>query len=110
MQKNVRDNTMLARYLKVIIYTSFVVVLFSYIFVHSLTYKANQEIEITSSMVYSIHQLKDLHTICILDYQYNTADKNLLKECKKVENEISTTLKNYYSQTPYLNFYKEYLQ
>ena len=101
---------MLAKYLQIVIYTSFVVVLVSYILVQTLIHKANKEIQITSGMVSSIHQLKDLHIMCVLDYQYNTGDKKMLEECKKVENKISSTLENYYTQTPYLNFYKEYLQ
>jgi len=101
---------MLARYLQIFIYTSFIIVLTSYIFVQTLIYKGNQELELTRDMISSIHQLKDLHTICILDYQYNTGDKNMLVECKKVENKIGSVLESYYAETPYLNFYKEYLQ
>ena len=101
---------MLAKYLQIVIYTSFIIVLSSYIFVQTLIYKGNQEIQITNTIVLSIHQLKDLHTMCILDYQYNTGDKKMLEECKEVENKIASTLEYYHAQTPYLNFYKEYLQ
>ncbi len=101
---------MIAKYLRITIYISFVIALVSYIFVQALIYKGNQEIQTTRDMVFSIHQLKDLDTICILDYQYNTGDKKMLEECKKVENQIASILKNYYAKTPYLNFYKEYLQ
>lgn len=101
---------MIAKYLQITIYTFFIIILASYISIQTLIYKANQEIEITSALISSMHQLKDLHTLCILDYQYNTGDKEMLQECKKIENKIATIFKNYYEQTPYLTFYKEYLQ
>lgn len=101
---------MLVKYLKITIYTSFCIILASYIFVQALIYKGNQELQNTRTIVFSIHQLKDLHTICILDYQYNVGNNEMLQECKKVENKIATTLENYYDKTPYLNFYKEYLE
>jgi uncharacterized membrane protein (DUF106 family) len=101
---------MLKQYLKLMIYISLTIVIVSYIFVQALIYKGNKEIQVTKEMVFTIHQLKDLHTMCILDYQYNTGDKITLKECKKVEKTIMTNLDNYNNQTPYLNFYKKYLQ
>ena len=101
---------MLTKYLKITLYSSFYIVLTFYILIQALIYKGNQELQNTRGIVFSVHQLKDLHTICILDYQYNTGTEEMLQECKKVENKIDVILANYHKKTPYLNFYKEYLQ
>ena len=90
--------------------SSLITVIASYIFVEVLIYKGNKEVKLTRNIIYSIHQLKDIHTLCILDYKFHSDDKNILKECKKVETQIVTTLNNYYEQTPYLNFYKKYIE
>lgn len=99
---------MFKRYLKLTIYTSIVSFLATYIFVEALIYKSNKEIEITRSIISSIHQLKDLHTMCILDYKFNPHNEEILTECKKVEQQIHTTLNNYNENTPFLNFYTKY--
>lgn len=48
--------------------------------------------------------------MCILDYRFNPHNDKILKECKKVEERIVSTLDIYYEKTPYLNFYKKYIQ
>ena len=98
------------RYLKLTIYTSLVAVMSSYILVHVLIYKGNQEIEHTKNMIFTIHQLKDLHTLCILDYKFNPYENDILDECKNIELQITSQVDTYYDKTPYLNFYKKYIQ
>ena len=53
----------------------------------------------------------DLYMLCILDYHINPNGKDMLNECKKIENinqlhpSINTKI-----QTPYYDFYMKYLQ
>lgn len=101
---------MFKQYLKLTIYGSLIAVILSYIIMQTLIYKGNQEIENTRVIISSIHQLKDLHTICILDYKYNTANIEYLKECKKIETKMVSAITIYNEKTPYLNFYKKYIQ
>lgn len=80
----------------------------TYILVEAIIYKSNKEIETTRGMIYSIHQLKDLHTMCILDYNFNPHNENILKECEKLEQQIVTTINHYNKNTPFLTFYTKY--
>ncbi|MEA3289173.1 MAG: hypothetical protein U9Q04_03230 [Campylobacterota bacterium] len=44
---------------------------------------------------FHIQQLKDRHILCRLDHMYNPNGKDMLSECKKLENELVVILKHY---------------
>lgn len=57
----------------------------------------------------NIKYLSDLHTMCLLDYSINPNGKNILEECKKLESEITLSLKHI-DNFSYYNFYKRFIE
>ncbi len=62
------------------------------------------------TMNYHKKQLKDIYTMCMIDYNINPKGKDILNECEKVKTQLLFTMENSNIETPFLNFYNKYLK
>lgn len=51
--------------------------------------------------------LRDLYTLCMLDYAINPNGKDIIQDCKKVAQQIELGNEYLQESMPYYNFYKK---
>lgn len=61
-------------------------------------------------LAYNIQYLKDLHTLCMLDYTINPNGKEILKECKEIESKIISGLDRMEETSTYYRIYDKYFK
>lgn len=59
---------------------------------------------------HNIQYLKDLHSLCMLDYMINPNGKDMLNECKKLEEDIITATEHLEESAIYLRLYEDYFK
>ncbi|MBD3841927.1 MAG: hypothetical protein IE909_08580 [Campylobacterales bacterium] len=79
----------------------------SYLLVSFISVKLQEESIKMNYMVYEIQNLKDIHTLCMLDYTINPNGANTMQECQEIQQKLAFYKKHLQDQTPYWNLIKK---
>lgn len=86
----------------------------SFISMYQITQFISKKIKEEAISFYAINyhtkQLKDIYTLCMLDYKINPKGEDILKECQQVKEKLIFTMENSNKDRPFFNFYNEYLK
>lgn len=98
------------RFLTIIFITSIFAYGISYFLTDIVSKKIQKSVLTMEYLSYNIQYLKDLHTLCMLDYTINPNGKDILKDCKIIEEQIVTTINHVEKNEGFYNFYEKYVK